>query len=90
MSRRAFAERLTAAQCESIREFLSGVETPLLFITASQGQTARAEADKRNAAPDVLGLLADIQTAGMPPGLRDAWLVGYRLKDETRPPPGCS
>jgi hypothetical protein len=82
MSKKSFAAPLTAAQCDFIREFLGGVEAPLLVMTATQGMNARAEADKRNVGPDVLGLLADIQTGGMPEGLRQAWLIGYRLKDE--------
>ncbi len=101
MSKKSFSAPLTAQQCEFIREFLGGIEAPLLVMTASQGQSARAEADKRNVGPEVLTLLADIQTGGMPEGLRQAWLIGYRLKDEQRiggrlgdeprpPPPGCS
>jgi hypothetical protein len=88
MSKHSLSAPLTATQCASIREFLGGIETALLFITASQGQKAREEADKRGASPDVLGLLAEIQCAGMPEGLRQAWLIGYRLKDDPRP--GCS
>jgi hypothetical protein len=92
MSKKAFAAPLTAQQCELIREFLGGgFEPVLLLMTAGEGQKARAEADKRNAGPDVLGLVAEIQVAGLPEGLRQAWLLGYRLKDEQRPPPpGCS
>jgi len=84
MSKKPFSAPLTAPQCDFIREFLGGVEAPLLVMTASQGQSARASADKRNVGPDVLGLLADIHTEGMPEGLRQAWLIGFRLKDEPR------
>jgi len=81
---------LTAAQCEFIRSFLEDANSGLVLISASEGLKTRTEADKRNAGADVLGFLADIQTAGMPKSLAQAWLLGFRLKDDPRPPPGAS
>jgi hypothetical protein len=72
-----------------LRSFLTSVEIPLLMMSASDGQKTRHEADKRNVGPDVLGVLADIHVATMPKSLAQAWLLGFRLKDNG-PLPGAS